>query len=215
MNENEVVVRPKLTYVCFILDETGSMQVCKKETISGFNEYIQTLKNAVGVQYLLGLTKFNSTKVEIVYSPKPLPAVEELTEETYQPDHLTPLLDAVGKTINGMEQVLESEQEDYQVLCVIMTDGEENASKEFTRNAILSLINEKKATGKWEFVFLGANQDAWAAASSMGISRQYSAPIDTGDMRGAYSKAAFASVSYAQSSKVDFGKYTAEDDKDD
>ncbi|GAG36894.1 unnamed protein product, partial [marine sediment metagenome] len=115
MNKDEVVVRPKLTYVCFILDETGSMQACKQATISGFNEYIQTLKRAVGVQYLFGLTKFNSTKVEVVYRPKPLPAVEDLTEESYQPDHLTPLLDAVGKTIHVMEQVLLSEQEDYHV----------------------------------------------------------------------------------------------------
>jgi hypothetical protein len=104
-DENRVVVRPKLTYVCFVLDETGSMQECKAATISGFNEYVQTLKQAAGAQYLLGLTKFNSTKVEVVYVPKPLAAVDDLTEETYQPDHLTPLYDAVGKTIDSYFQL--------------------------------------------------------------------------------------------------------------
>jgi hypothetical protein len=157
----------KKMYVCFILDETGSMNEVKAATISGFNEYIEGLKadeTASGV--LFSLTKFNSNKHEIVYSNVPLSFVAKLSDRNYRPESMTPLYDAIGKTIASMSGL---EGKKQHVLFIIQTDGLENDSKEYTQKHIFDLIKEKKEKG-WTFVFLGADQDAYAASSKIGIS---------------------------------------------
>lgn len=150
------------TYVSFILDETGSMLSVKSQTVSGFNEYLASLKsNPKGIRFTL--TKFNSTKVEVVHDNVKLKDVPELTDETYQPYMGTPLYDAIGKTIGAIG-------DKDNVIIVIQTDGQENASREYTRQTIFDLIKEKQDAG-WTFVFLGADMDAYAASAAFGIPR--------------------------------------------
>lgn len=156
----------KKMHISFVLDETGSMEMHKTQTISGFNEYIQTLykdKNKKNISFTL--TKFNSEKVEVVHNGVGIKDVELLNENNYRPRMNTPLYDAIGRTINSV-----TSKKGDSVLIVIQTDGEENSSKEFTRESIFALITEKKDLG-WTFVFLGADQDAWAAGSLMGIDK--------------------------------------------
>lgn len=155
----------KKILISFILDETGSMRVVKGQTISGFNEYVGTLKAADNAEDMrFTLTKFNSEKIELVHDSVPLSEVALLTRQSYQPDNLTPLYDVIGKTLNSIND------DGHNVLFVIQTDGEENHSKEFTRQAIFDLISEKKKAG-WTFVFLGADQDAWAIGMAFGLDK--------------------------------------------
>jgi hypothetical protein len=157
----------KKVLVSFILDETGSMEVVKQQTISGFNEYIQTLrKDKNSKDMLFTLTKFNSDKVEVVSDGVELEKVITLDSKNYKPSALTPLYDAIGATINSLEAKVKGKKQ--AVLVVIQTDGEENASKEFTREKIFTLIDDKKKLG-WTFAFLGADQDAWQVSSQLGI----------------------------------------------
>ena len=151
----------KAVTVSFVLDETGSMNEHKSATISGFNEYVDGLRSRKGLT--MSLTKFNSGKVDVVYRDVPIREVLHLNNDTYTPNHMTPLYDAVGQTIRSFDKK-------SKVLMIIMTDGLENASREYTREHIFNLIRLKERDG-WSFVFLGANQDAWVEGERMGMRR--------------------------------------------
>jgi hypothetical protein len=137
--------------IVVLLDETGSMQPGKAETIQSFNKYVKDLE---GEEVAFHLTLFNSTKVERRHqgvAPKDVPP---LTEETYQPLYNTPLWDAIGQTIEAVGEP---------ALMVILTDGEENASKEYkSLESIQALIEAKRKDG-WEFLFLAKGLDAYNA----------------------------------------------------
>lgn len=181
----------KKMHISLVLDETGSMLVVKRLTVDGFNEYVKTLraeKNAGDMRFTL--TKFNSEKVEIVHDGVKLDKVTLLTDESYQPVHLTPLYDAIGQSIRAIEG------KKGNVLIVIQTDGQENASKEFSREGIFGLIAEKKKKG-WTFVFLGADQDAWLAGQQLGLDKGNVMSYDSKDTKKALHRVATATVSYA------------------
>ena len=182
------------TIVNFILDETGSMTSCRSQTISGFNEYIKTLQKKAG-NILMSLTKFNSEKVEIVYAATPIKKVPELTEATFSPAALTPLYDAIGQTIRAVEK----ESEKAKVLMVIMTDGYENASKEFVQKTIFDLIKKKQDEDDWTFVFLGADQDAWEAGQKLGLHRGNVMSFASGEMNNTMKRAGGQSAVFCMS----------------
>ena len=154
------------TLVNFILDKSGSMSSVQDSTISGFNEYVDTLKKD-GNKYSFSLVFFD-TEVKQTYNNKPIKEVEKMTRENYIPDGMTALYDAVCKTIKDVQGTVKDNQK---VLTVIMTDGEENSSKEYSQAQLKSLIADMEKTGKWSFVFLGANQDSWANAQKIGVSQ--------------------------------------------
>jgi hypothetical protein len=185
----------KKTLVSFILDETGSMGVVKSQTISGFNEYIETLKKDENSKNILfTLTKFNSSKIEVVSDGVKLNDVITLNDDNYVPNHMTPLYDAIAKTIRSLEKKVKGKKQ--AVLVVIQTDGEENSSLEFKREGIFKLIDEKKNLG-WTFAFLGADQDAWLASQKLGIlagnTMSYASVDTTRTLRGM----ATATIAYA------------------
>jgi hypothetical protein len=189
----KTVKAAKELLVSFILDETGSMEVCKSATMSGFNEYIQSLKKQKGVK--MTLTKFNSNKVEVVYTAKPIAEVPELTEATYQPIDCTPLYDAVGKTITAVEKAATHGR----VLIAIQTDGLENASKEYTQQQIQDMIKAKEALG-WTFAYLGAGKDAWAAGIQMGIAKGNITNFDPNNPKASFNNLSNATLCYCASS---------------
>lgn len=186
--------KKKKTVVNFVLDETGSMGSVRDATISGFNEYIETLKGQGG-EVLFTLTKFNSSKVETVYNVKPIQDVPKLTHQTYAPAMNTPLYDAIAQTIRQTEDALKEMKGKPAVLCVIMTDGEENASREFNRERIVKLIEDRTAEG-WTFAYLGANQDAWAVGASIGVPKGNSIAYDAAVPVTAFAGAAMATNNY-------------------
>ena len=191
--------RKKLV-INFVLDETGSMGICRDATISGFNEYVNELKKRPE-SLLFTLTKFNSSKVEVVYAAEPINKIDDLTPETYHPEHNTPLYDAVARTIKATEERLSQIKGKPSVLCVIQTDGQENASKEYTLAQIRDLIDAKTKEG-WTFAFLGADQDAWVVGQSIGVPVMNTMSY-TGDSVG--TKQAMATLGAATTSYADAG----------
>jgi len=161
------------TIVSFLLDETGSMDSVRDKTVSGFNEYVATLR-ANETPTLLRLMTFNTEGYTVVYDCEDITSVADLTRESYRPRALTNLYDAIAKLVCDTEDYVKRMSPAPRVMCTIMTDGEENSSSEYTRAAIFKLITDKEKEG-WAFVYLGANQDAWAASESIGIHRRNSA----------------------------------------
>jgi hypothetical protein len=170
--------------VNFILDETGSMASCLNATIEGFNEYIKGLK-ARKEKIFFTLTQWDSSRFNVIYNAVKIKDVQKMTIETYRPGAMTNLYDAIGKSIKAVEQKLDGKKDKPNVLCVIMTDGEENASREYTIDSVRKLIGEKEKEG-WSFVYLGANQDAWKVGQSMGVARMSSMTYDTNKTKGAF-----------------------------
>lgn len=200
----------KKMYISVILDETGSMQVVKEQTISGFNEYVETLRGEETASIMrFTLTKFNSTKVEIIHDGVRMDAVKSLTDATYQPANLTPLYDAIGRTVRMLEKKVDG-QKKATALVVIQTDGQENASKEFTREAIFSLIDEKKGAG-WTFVFLGADQDAWAVGQQLGLDQGNVMSYASADTGKTFRETAAGTLSYARSGGLQTDRFFEED----
>jgi hypothetical protein len=154
------------TLVSFLLDTTGSMLNIKPATISGFNEYLASLKNQKK-PLAFTLTQFNSNGTKIPYQSVPVKEVAPLTDETYCPDAGTPLYDAIGQTVRSID---EQNKKHSHVLFIILTDGLENASREFTKDGIATLIKEKEKQG-WTFVYLGADQQSWDVGMGLGLAR--------------------------------------------
>jgi hypothetical protein len=150
--------RSQPLYVTLIIDETGSMQECKGAAIAGFNQYVATLRQEPA-ETRVTLTLFNSRKTEVRYQATPVARVHDLDVETYRPRDTTPLYDAIGRTlVSARLQVPAGSRK----LCVILTDGEENASKEYSRSQIFDMIKAYENEG-WTFLYLGADHDVWAA----------------------------------------------------
>jgi hypothetical protein len=158
------------TDITIILDRSGSMESVKADTIGGFNNFLSEQQKVDGAASL-SLVQFDD-QYEVVYEDKDIRSAARLTERTFQPRGSTALFDAVGRTINAVGQRLaalpEAERPDS-VLLVIMTDGFENASREFTAAQVGEMINHQRGVYKWEFMFIGANQDAVLSAREIGI----------------------------------------------
>ena len=153
------------TLVTFLLDETGSMEPIKDDTIGGFNSYLGLLKaEAAPIDFTL--IKFDSLRLEKVCVAAPVSKVAELTTASYQPGATTPLIDAAYKTIKAVEKSLNGSNP--KVVVCIQTDGQENASTEHTWDELNALIKEKTAAG-WQFNFLGTGIDAYDTGARMGV----------------------------------------------
>ncbi|SDA49266.1 VWA domain-containing protein [Methanobrevibacter millerae] len=148
----------------FILDKSGSMYDLVEDTIGGYNSYIER-ERAKGENILVTLVLFD-TEYKMLYSRKPIEEVEKLTSKEYFADGCTALLDAVGRTIVSFDKELKGK-----VLCVITTDGLENASKEFSKDQVKDLIESRD----WEFLFIGANIDSYGEAFTLGIDDDHAA----------------------------------------
>lgn len=160
------------TELVFILDRSGSMHGLEKDTIGGFNSMLDEQKKKDGV--VLVTTVLFDTDCEILHDRLPLGKVPEMTENDYRVGSCTALLDAIGRTITHVSDIhkyARPEDVPEKTLFVITTDGLENASRKYTASRIKRMIEEKKSEYGWEFLFLGANMDAIATASGIGIGR--------------------------------------------
>lgn len=141
----------------FILDRSGSMSGSERDTINGFNAFIE--KQAVKKQNIRVTTILFDDEYQELYSRKPISEVKPLTEKEYYVRGCTALLDSIGKTVNSYKNEVGS------AMCIITSDGYENASREYDRDQIRRII---ESCG-WEFVFIGADIDSYAEASRIGI----------------------------------------------
>ena len=215
--------KPIDTIVGVIFDESGSMQSQETKVVSAFNEYIGSLRNNKTKDKLfVSLTKFND-QVNVVYTDRPIEDVIDLNAETYRPSGLTALYDAIGKTVNAITQAIKGKEDKTAVLVIVITDGAENASREFTQQQILALIKEKEglAIGPWNFVFLAANQDAFGAGASIGMRAVNTMNISTQNMSadmGTLSKATqryrgFTAASASVGETKNYRMFTEEENK--
>lgn len=172
MRGKKVVVHPQAlrpkTEIVLILDESGSMDPVRDVTIQGFNEQIQRIAN---------YTKDQDIKVSLIVFNDPLNIrevfwrahpneVKEIDKKDYRPNGSTALNDAVGSTINRL--ALEEDKE-ASYLVIIMTDGEENASRVISRQQVASRIKELQETKRWTFSYIGANMDMSQVAKAYNI----------------------------------------------
>jgi hypothetical protein len=147
------------TYINFLLDRTGSMHEIKDATIEAFNGFVTNQVAQPGESFWT-LTIFDSESIDRLYDALPGAEVPQLTSETYLPRASTPLLDAIGKTTREALEHAKAHAYDRHVL-VIQTDGHENASKEYSVEAVRKLLQEVEAQG-WQIVYLGAGIDAFS-----------------------------------------------------
>lgn len=156
-----------LTDITIILDRSGSMACVKDDTIGGYSTFIKSQQELPG-ECLLSMVQFNDA-VGTVYSAIPIKEVPTLA---FEPCGTTALLDAIGQTIHvtgSRFEALEEATRPGKVMIVIITDGAENASKRYSRDRVFDMIAQQTTKYAWQFVFLGANQDAIAAGGSLGI----------------------------------------------
>jgi uncharacterized protein YegL len=162
--------QPKTTEIAFILDRSGSMGAHTEAAIAGFNEFLRDQQQVTG-QARLSLVLFDD-RVEIPFDNIPVSEVVDLDTRSYVPRGSTALLDAIGQTIDAFKvriRDLPAAARPDQVIFAIFTDGEENASHRFTWRDIAGKIRRRQEKQGWEFLFLGANQDAIATAAQMNI----------------------------------------------
>ena len=152
-----------------ILDESGSMATIAKQAVSGLNETFQTIRNAQKEhqeqQHFISFVTFNSARIKSVMNRQKVENDKKLKWTDYKPDDCTPLFDAMGRSLNDLKNHVSDEDV---VLVTIITDGYENASREYSGRDIKNLVAELKAKG-WVFAYIGTNQDVDAVADDMGI----------------------------------------------
>jgi Mg-chelatase subunit ChlD len=165
------------THLTVILDRSGSMESIRDDTIGGFNTFLKQQQAEPGTATLT-LVQFDSQDpYEVIHGFEAIGKVPQLTHETFVPRGSTPLLDALGQGINDLGQTIAQTTEDVRpskVIFVVVTDGQENASREFSRDQIQRMIKEKTEMNNWQFVFLSADLAALGDARSVGISHESS-----------------------------------------
>jgi hypothetical protein len=158
------------THISVVLDRSGSMSSCKSDVIGGYNQLVEDQKKAEGTATLT-LAQFD-TEYEVLSDMVDLKSAKGLTDKTFVPRGSTALLDAIGRTIVDTDaSILGMDEKDRpeNVIFVIITDGEENASRETSRDQAMQMINSHRTEKQWEFVFIGANQDAIQGGASIGV----------------------------------------------
>lgn len=159
-----------LTEIVFILDRSGSMSGLESDTIGGFNSMLDKQKKLEG-EALLSTVLFDD-QFEVLHNRMPLNKIINLTSKDYFVRGSTALLDAIGRSITKIGNVQKYTIDAYQaekVIFIIITDGMENASREYNYLKIKTMIERQKEKYGWEFIFLGANIDAIDTARRFGI----------------------------------------------
>lgn len=193
------------TLLVFVLDRSGSMNACLAQTVSGFNEFLSQQQEEKADLAFMTLVKFSTemsgggwdAALETTYSATPIGDVGKLgsTENAYYPNGGTPLLDAVGTTIVATDAVAANYDH---ILFVIQTDGEENSSKEYNRDSLFKMVTQRREQG-WDFIFMGADIDAYGAAQSLNIPIDNTMPYAAGASHAAFASMANSVSSYRRS----------------
>lgn len=164
MNQN-------LTEIFCVMDRSGSMSAMLEDAIGGFNTFLKTHQETAVDECRLSLVLFDH-EYDVIHWGAPVRAVGPLTTDTYKPRGTTALLDAVGRTVDDAGKRFEAMDEKDRpgaVIFFITTDGLENASKDYDRAKVRAMIERQQNTYNWQFIFMGANHDAFAEARKMGI----------------------------------------------
>jgi len=183
-----------------ILDESGSMDSIKEMIISGFNELVQTIKGIEKEypeqEHFISLVTFNGLGRKVIHFTEPAAMLESIDSSKYQPNYSTPLYDAMGDSITSLKQAL-GKRTNCSVLVTILTDGEENASKEYSGAAIKKLVEEMKQLG-WTFTYIGTDHDVEKFATNISITNVMFYKKDTGGVNELFRKERGARAAFSQ-----------------
>lgn len=177
-------MKENYTHMAIVIDKSGSMGNMRNDVIGGFNNLIAEQQKVKG-DATISLIHF-STDYNVISDFAPLDKSEKLSRSNFIPEGGTALLDAMGKTLEEVKSKIHKMKENEKpskVIFVFITDGEENSSKEYTKDRVFEMIADLKSEDrddkiKWDFVFIGANQDAIQAGGSFGIRANASLTYD-------------------------------------
>ena len=189
------------THIAVLLDRSGSMGDIKDDAIGGFNCFLKEQK-AAGANATLTLVQFDTESTDVVHESMPILEVPDLNHQTFQPRGGTPLLDALGQTIDNTGRALAAIPEanrPNKVVFVVITDGQENSSHRYTKASVKEKIDHQSGQYNWQFVFLGANQDAFDEAGAVGIAMGNAANFAPARMQVAFAATAANVASYRRS----------------
>lgn len=183
-----------------ILDESGSMESIKNTIISGFNEVVQTVKG-VAKEYpeqahFITLVTFNSLHTKTLLENEQVEKLKEISSREYNPTSGTPLFDAMGNSISQLRKITQTHS-DYNVLVTILTDGEENSSKEYDEKTIRKMVGELKLHN-WTFTYIGANHDVEKFAASISINNTMKFEANEQDIQKMFSKEKASRMAYSK-----------------
>lgn len=185
--------------IVFLLDESGSMSSMGNEPVEAVNAFIEEQKKTLGKDgSTFSLWKFNANLTKL-FDDVCLHDVEEFNQ--FSPNNMTALYDAIGEAINNKKK----KDKHDNVVCVILTDGEENSSSKFSLSDVKSMIKDMEENHNWRFVYLGANQDAFAVGGGMGMRADCCSnyACEPGEMIGATREMSKAVSSYRTRSATD------------
>lgn len=163
-------MKKDLIELVFVLDESGSMWALTDDTINNYNKLLEERRKEGNC--IVSTIVFNKYR-KVVHDRISIDKVKNITTEDYIAGGTTALYDAVGSAIDEIGRALSNtpeEERPEKVMFVIITDGEENASVEYSQNDVLERITHQKEKYNWDFSFIGANIDAEKAAKDIGIS---------------------------------------------
>ncbi|MBW6492783.1 MAG: VWA domain-containing protein [Lentimicrobium sp.] len=205
-------------YNLIILDESGSMESIKNTTINGFNELVQTIK---GIEkqfpeqrHFISFVTFNGFGIKTHLDKQAVASLKQIDKNSYHPGSMTPLYDAIALSVLKLRVDLAG-MENVSVLVTILTDGEENASKEFTGVQVKKIIDEQKALG-WTFTYIGANQDVERVAATISITNTMKFEANDADVNFMFLKERDSRLRFSQKirNKEDLREdFYKEDDK--
>jgi uncharacterized protein YegL len=164
------------TMICLILDRSGSMSGKEEDVIGGVNKFLEDQKKLPS-KASISMVRFdswNGSQIETFKRMQPLSDVGPISIEDYQPRGMTPLLDAIGKTLKQLDADWVVEKP-HKTICVIITDGLENDSKEYNKDQIKNMIEDRQKSDKWSFIYLGSDVNSFSEAGSLGINKQNTA----------------------------------------
>ena len=162
-----------MTEIVYILDRSGSMGGLEEDTIGGFNSMMKKQKKT-GEEALVSTILFDD-QCEVIYDRVPLSKVEKMTDKQYYVRGCTALLDAVGgaiKHIGNIHKYAREEDRPSKTIFIITTDGMENASRNYSYEKVQKMVKKHQKKYGWEFIFIGANIDAYAEAQKLGVRKE-------------------------------------------
>lgn len=181
--------------IILIIDKSGSMDAIKSFAIEGFNAFLdqqRQVERSANVTLVLFDHRYH-----LIHNGIDIHKVENLQNSNYKPSGTTALLDAVGRTVDRVGERLDSLEESQKpenVIVFILTDGLENSSSDYSRRKVRNMIEHQESKYSWEFIYGGANQDAFAEAGGLGIKRKNTFNFDA--------TAEGTKVAYEESSKI-------------
>jgi hypothetical protein len=199
---NDIQVKEQLN-IRLVLDRSGSMSSCKEETVASVNEYVNEIQKEA-VEGVFTLSTFDNRSIDIPISRIPIRELTTLGEDILMPRGGTPLYDAIGTAVHDLSAFTYTENE--KKVLVIVTDGYENASREYTSDAIKQLIEEKTKEG-WLILYLGADHDAFTQSRDMGFESTKTLHYSKRDSRDAFKAVATRTSTLYKGSRFDKNEF--------